>query len=354
MRREGMGLHRGFSREAGGGSSRGGPWAGLPRAGWRMVLLAPAWWLVACCFPGPAMARPGQPPSMGLASPRLPTNTLEVQLALSWRGFRAGSVDGVLGPQTRAALKAFQRSERLPVTGLPDRWTLQRLPLGESTLVQREVSDGDLSALGPVPATWAGKSLVARLPHESLLEALAEQSAAHPKLLRQLNPSVKWEALAPGDQVWVPRFRDPAVGRAAKLQINLAGRSLQARDEGGRVLLHAPCSIGKVASARPRGTLRVVRVVNLPTYHFDPARFPESEEARGMNRKLVLPPGPNNPVGVAWIGLDLPGHGIHGTPWPEKVGRTESHGCFRLSNWDVACLVRMAWPGLEVEVVEGE
>ena len=85
-------------------------------------------------------------------------------------------------------------------------------------------------------------------------------------------------------------------------------------------------------------------------YTFDPALFSESEEARTLDRKLWIPPGPNNPVGVAWIGLDLPGYGIHGTPTPEHVGRTESHGCFRLANWDARTLLGMVWVGMPVTV----
>ena len=96
----------------------------------------------------------------------------------------------------------------------------------------------------------------------------------------------------------------------------------------------------------------VVTVPN-PDYTWDPAVFPESPEARTVGRKLRLPPGPNNPVGVAWIGLNRAGYGIHGTPKPEEVGRTESHGCFRLANWNAELLRRMAWPGLPVRVEGG-
>ena len=93
-------------------------------------------------------------------------------------------------------------------------------------------------------------------------------------------------------------------------------------------------------------------VVRDPNYTFDPDVFPESPEGRELARKLILPPGPNNPVGVAWIGLDLPGYGIHGTPDPENVGRTESHGCFRLANWDARALLKLTWVGLTVVVDE--
>jgi lipoprotein-anchoring transpeptidase ErfK/SrfK len=94
----------------------------------------------------------------------------------------------------------------------------------------------------------------------------------------------------------------------------------------------------------------VAAVAHNPNYTFDPDIFPESAEARGLGRKLVLPPGPNNPVGTAWVGLDRAGYGIHGTPRPEEVGRTESHGCFRLANWNAELLARLVSIGTPVLV----
>jgi lipoprotein-anchoring transpeptidase ErfK/SrfK len=96
--------------------------------------------------------------------------------------------------------------------------------------------------------------------------------------------------------------------------------------------------------------LRVTVVIPDPNYTFDPELFPESTEGQSLGRKLLIPPGPNNPVGVVWIGLNLPGYGIHGTPEPENVGRTESHGCFRLANWDAWTLAGLVKVGLPVIV----
>jgi lipoprotein-anchoring transpeptidase ErfK/SrfK len=62
----------------------------------------------------------------------------------------------------------------------------------------------------------------------------------------------------------------------------------------------------------------------------------------------MLPPGPNNPVGVAWVGLNRSGYGIHGTPKPEEVGRTESHGCFRLANWNAEYFAQLVSIGTTV------
>ena len=101
---------------------------------------------------------------------------------------------------------------------------------------------------------------------------------------------------------------------------------------------------------RPVGELHITVIIPNPNYTFDPEVFPESAEAKELGRKLIIPPGPNNPVGLAWIGLDRTGYGIHGTPEHEKVGRTESHGCFRLANWDALALLQLASVGLPVIV----
>ena len=143
----------------------------------------------------------------------------------------------------------------------------------------------------------------------------------------------------------------PRPGVAARLQIRLGARELEVTDAAGRVIAHFPVSIARRVEKRPVGELRVRVVVAGPDYTIDPALFADSAEARELGgRKLILPPGPNNPVGVAWIGLDRPGYGIHGTPEPANVGRTESLGCFRLANWNAELLLRMVWVGMPILV----
>jgi lipoprotein-anchoring transpeptidase ErfK/SrfK len=138
--------------------------------------------------------------------------------------------------------------------------------------------------------------------------------------------------------------------KAAFVRIQLSAKVLEAFDASTNLMAHFPCSIAARVEKRPAGRLTVVTAAENPNYTFDPEVFPESQEAQEIGRKLIIPPGPNNPVGTAWISLDKPGYGMHGTPLPEKVGRTESHGCFRLANWNAEYLLKIVWAGMPVYV----
>ena len=279
---------------------------------------------------------------------RPPTNILEAQIALTSYGIGSGSLDGVGGYQTAWALKAFQYSRGLEETGRLDRDTQRELKFLRPLYREVTVTAEDLAGLAPVPAGWLEKSSRKQLGYESALELVAERSHASPSLLRRLNPGVQWQAMSPGTSVVVPNAEYPSARKAALVRISLANRYLRAFDSRGGLLAHFPCSIGRIAEKRPVGELKAAVVVKDPNYTFDPAVFAESAEARKIGRKLLIPPGPNNPVGVAWIGLSRAGYGIHGTPGPEQVGRTESHGCFRLANWNADYLRRMMAVGTPV------
>ena len=276
---------------------------------------------------------------------------LEAQIALVRQGISPGSIDGASGSQTRAALMAFQRKEGIEATGSLDAATRQLLLIALPATTTYTVTSEDLGRLAPMPKTWLGKSEQTRLDFENILELLGEMSFSNPQLIRALNPDVDWNKIADGDTVTLPRVEYPPIaGKAAFVRISLRQCVLEAFDSRTNLLLHFPCSIGRLAEKRPAGELHVTTIALHPNYTFDPAVFPESPEAQTVGRKLILPPGPNNPVGVAWIGLDRPGYGIHGTPAPEQVGRTESHGCFRLANWNADYLAKIVWIGMAVEV----
>ncbi|MDB6021125.1 MAG: hypothetical protein JWQ04_982 [Pedosphaera sp.] len=285
--------------------------------------------------------------------PRPVQNPFEAQVALIGLGISSGSLDGSIGSQTRAALSAFQWQESLPGTGELDAATRAKLILETSPTTTYTITPADLARLQPIAPTWLGKSQQNALDFENILELVAEKSFSHPNLIRRLNPGINWSNVVAGTVVLVPNASYPETpSKAAWVTIHLSAKTLEAYDAETNLVAHFPCSIAKRVEKRPVGLLRVVVVAPNPNYTFDPDVFPESPEAHELKRKLILPPGPNNPVGVAWIGLDRPGYGIHGTPRPEDIGRTESHGCFRLANWNAEFLLRLITIGTPVYVVE--
>lgn len=291
-------------------------------------------------------------PMVPRSYPRPVESWLEAQIALARRGFSSGPIDGVAGAQSAAALRAFQQSAGLPATARLDEATRALLLLYTPPLTQLALTAADLDRLQPLGKTWLEKSQQTALAHETVLEFAAERAHSSPRFIQALNPSVNWSALTAGDHLTIPDITlAPFTAKAARIEVRLADHVLQARDAEGTLLVHFPVSIAKNVEKRPVGELHITLVIADPNYTFNPENFPESAEAKELGRKLIIAPGPNNPVGVAWIGLDRPGYGIHGTPTPEHVGRTESHGCFRLANWDARTLLALAWPGLPVSVL---
>ena len=302
--------------------------------------------------PTPAVAAPRlRTPDATSPATRPVETVLEAQIALARQGISPGSIDGASGSQTRSALIAFQKKNGIVQSGLLDGPTKQLLLIAQPVMTEYTVTREDLDRLMPLPKTWLGKSGETRLDFENILELLGEKAFSNPHLIRALNPKVNWNQMASGTAVTIPRVDYPSVVRkAAFAKISLQACVLEAFDSETNLLVHFPCSIGRLVASQPAGVLHVTTIALDPNYTFDPAVFPESPEAQTVGRKLILPPGPNNPVGVAWIGLDKPGYGIHGTPSPEQVGRTESHGCFRLANWNAEYLVKLVWVGMPVFV----
>jgi lipoprotein-anchoring transpeptidase ErfK/SrfK len=314
-----------------------------------VFLIQLRWWLGLSVV----AVLPAQEPPEGtaVALPRPVETTLELQVELHRRGFSCGPIDGVAGAQTTAALRSFQRAAGLAESGVLDVATREVLLLTDATLTEHVFSDTELAELRPLPATWLEKSQQPALSFASALELVAERYRASTRFLQRVNPGLDWTTVVPGTAVKVPAVDGVVLrGRATQIVIRLAARELEVMDETGGVIAHFPVSIARSVEKRPLGELQVVVAIPEPNYTFDPALFTESAEARELGRKLILQPGPNNPVGRAWIGLDRPGYGIHGTPEPEKVGRTESHGCFRLANWDAVALLRQVWVGMRVMV----
>jgi len=274
----------------------------------------------------------------------------EWQIALDRQNFSPGCIDGKFGPQTKQAIMAWQEANGSPVDGAMGPET-ERTLIGTNTdwFTQHTVTEDDLKCLGPVAATWKGKSEQESLLYETLCELIAERFHTTEQFLRALNSEVDWANVKTGQVFSVPNVNLPrASEKASVVRVKLSRKIVAVYGANDRPIGFFPCSIGKDKERRPVGTLAVKTFAPNPNFTWDPAVFTESPESQTITGKLIIPPGPNNPVGTYWIGLDRTGYGIHGTPKPEEIGKTESHGCFRLANWNVEALAKMVETGTTV------
>jgi lipoprotein-anchoring transpeptidase ErfK/SrfK len=271
------------------------------------------------------------------------------QVALERVHFSCGFVDGDQGMRTQRMLRAYQKEHGLAVTGFLDPNT--RAAIGEpgDPFLTYTVKEEDVASIMAKPPTWRDKAKATRLGYNDIWELLAEKFHCTRGYLHQLNPDVHTPVA--GTQIVGPKvFPATPLPHAASLRIYLGETSLEALDARGHVIAFFPCSIAKDKNKRPHGELTVKVVDDHPDYTFDPALFVDASKAEGITHKLTIPPGPRNPVGTTWVGLSLPGYGIHGTPDPESISRTQSHGCFRLANWNAEKVLKMVSVGTPVDV----
>ncbi|MGJ8641210.1 MAG: L,D-transpeptidase family protein [Opitutaceae bacterium] len=278
-------------------------------------------------------------------------NDLELQIALAREGFSPGSIDGKLGEQTTLALSAYQKAKQLPVTGSFDDATANSLMIDDPVFVKVELTKDNLDNIDPKPQSWIERGQLDAMRFNSVLEMIAERSQTDPDTVVELNPSIDWQTIKAGTQILVPRVPLHRIqASVAYVRIQLSKRVLQAYDKENRLCFHSPVSIARRIDKRPSGLLQVKVLVEDPNYTFNPEILSGTAAREGISQKFIIQPGPNNPVGNVWIGLNLPSYGIHGTPEPENVGRTESSGCFRLANWNAQTLLEAAWVGMPIYV----
>jgi lipoprotein-anchoring transpeptidase ErfK/SrfK len=303
--------------------------------------------MLLCCLLALAALTDAQPPAVD--------RVLGAQVMLDRAGFSPGEIDGRAGANLRRALQAFQRAHDLAESGRLDDATLQRLAQrsgGQPPLVAYEMTAEDVD--GPftpdIPQDLMAQAALDHLGYRNALEALGEKFHAAPALLRALNPGGTFERA--GERVMVPNVAgvDPLApapgGRGAGvITVTAATSSLTVEDQDGRLLFHAPVTTGSRHDPLPVGQWKVTGVQRMPRFHYNPDLFWDANPAHS---KATIGSGPNNPVGTVWIDISREHYGIHGTPEPGRIGHVESHGCVRLTNWDVVRVARWARAGTRV------
>ena len=275
---------------------------------------------------------------------------LALQICLDRRGFSPNAMDGQAGVKTRAALVTYCSAAGLPPPK-PDEeeFAFEKYFTGEPPLfTTATVSAEDIASLVKIPDNPAGKASLKRMGYETLEEMFAERGHVTRNTLRRLNPHVVWTNATVGTKIKIPETTPVATGgKAALVKVSLSKFNVTAFDSAGKPVAVYPCSIAKDKSKRPPpGEIRIITQIENPNYTYTPDSTPKGKRPA----RHIFPPGPNNPVGTVWLGLSLPGYGIHGTPLPERIGRAESHGCFRLANWNAEKLYELVKPGTRVMV----
>lgn len=314
---------------------------------------------------------------------------MQMQVVLERLGFAPGVIDGKQGASFANAIRGFQEARSLPVTGELDKATSAALgewntiPATRIVTIPKEWSQTTFAKL---PESPADQAKLEALAYESLVEKLAERFHTTPEVLARLNPGGKpvgassaaatpvredaaVPAFAPGQTVrvpnvgadridastvdnkaWLETLRSLGVGtdqpEAARLVVDESEGWLKVFDGGDKLVAMFTVTTGSRHDPLPIGNWGIKGKAYNPTYAYDPALLRDAPESNGKHQ---LPPGPNGPVGVVWIDLTKDHYGIHGTPAPETIGRAQSNGCVRLTNWDAARLAQMVSGSTKVE-----
>jgi lipoprotein-anchoring transpeptidase ErfK/SrfK len=276
---------------------------------------------------------------------------VKAEILLDRANFSPGVIDGKMGENVQNALKAFDRAHGLPVSAELNARTWQALTTDTAPVLKvYTITPADIA--GPYSPN-VGEDFVklSKLPaagYTSVTEALAERFHMDGDFLTQLNPNADFSKA--GTQLVVV---DPGTGelpKVASIDVSKATKSVTAYDDSHKVVAVFPATVGSTERPSPKGAWKVKGVAQNPDYTYDPSKLTWGPKKAG---KLRIPPGPNGPVGVVWIALTAPDYGIHGTPDPHLVGKTASHGCVRLTNWDAEELSKAVKPGVKVNFVTG-
>lgn len=277
---------------------------------------------------------------------------VKAQILLSRRSVSPGVIDGVDGENFRKAVAQFKRQEGLPDGDELDEpaWVNLGGETAHDVMAEYALTDKDVAYdfADAIPRDYAKQAKMKRLSYTSSKEMLSERFHMSEALLGALNPQQTFSDA--GARILVASGRrSPEKGAATRIDAVKSTGMVIVFGAQNKVLASYPATIGSEDTPSPSGEYAIERVARNPNYTYNP----EKNFQQGRNTDiLVLPPGPNNPVGTVWIALSKATFGIHGTPEPAKVSKTTSHGCIRLTNWDAEELADLVKPGVAVRFVD--
>jgi len=274
----------------------------------------------------------------------------KIQILLDRVGASPGVIDGRIGDNVNKAIDAYRELTGETLRTYDAAYIDEKLAAtGGDPFITYEIKPEDVAGpfVAAIPSDYGEKAKMERLGYTSVVEMLGERFHVDQKYLVALNPGIDFNK--PGSIVKVPNVGKPLTGKVSRIIADKGRKQLRVYDDAGKLLAIYPSTIGSTATPSPTGTHTIERIAMNPVYTYNP----KINFQQGNNTSiLTIPPGPNGPVGTVWIALSKPTYGIHGTPDPEKIGKTNSNGCIRLTNWDAEELAKMVSPGVTVEFIE--